>query len=285
VAFIKKCGCYFSWRRAPYHHSLVLTVILAVSFGATVAAAQQQGVLVPPVKVILIADGETREILSAGKTVQDLLEEHHIALGDNDRCSVPLSTPITDGLKLTLYRVRTETVTERTPIPFPHKQMLSPELRAGATVVKTPGKEGERAITYRDYYKDGTRTARDKMAEKVTPPTTQIEALGTRGLTLASRSSYGGRRIISMIATGYGPGGNGPWGRRTTTGCRSGYGVVAVDPRFIRLGTHLYIEGYGHAIAGDTGSAIRGNRIDLGFEHDHEAARIGRRPVRVLIID
>src|SRR5690348_11795378 len=83
VAFIQKGGCGFSSRRAPYHRSLVLTVILAISLGATVAGAQQQGVLVPPVKVTLVADGETREILSTGKTVQDLLEEHQIALGEN----------------------------------------------------------------------------------------------------------------------------------------------------------------------------------------------------------
>jgi 3D (Asp-Asp-Asp) domain-containing protein len=260
-----------------------LAAVLLISLGATVAA--QQATEVPPVTVTLTADGETREVLSTARTVKDLLEEHQIKLDGDDRCSVPLSTPVQDGLSLTICRVRTETVVERTPISFPRKQTLSRSLRAGATVVKVPGKEGERAVTYRDYYKDGTRTARDKVAEKVTPPTTQVETLGTRGLTLASRSSYGGRRIIEMLATGYGPSGNGPWGRTTTSGIRSGYGVVAVDPRFIRLGTHLYIEGYGHAVAGDTGSAIRGNRIDLGFDHDHEAARVGRRRVRVLIMD
>ena len=46
---------------------------------------------------------------------------------------------------------------------------------------------------------------------------------------------------------------------------RAGYGVVAVDPRVIHLGSKLYIEGYGYAIAGDTGGAVKGYIIDLGF--------------------
>jgi 3D (Asp-Asp-Asp) domain-containing protein len=47
---------------------------------------------------------------------------------------------------------------------------------------------------------------------------------------------------------------------------RAGYGVVAVDPSVIPLRTKVYIPGYGVAIAGDTGGAIKGNIIDLGFD-------------------
>jgi 3D (Asp-Asp-Asp) domain-containing protein len=65
---------------------------------------------------------------------------------------------------------------------------------------------------------------------------------------------------------------------------KPGKGVVAVDPRFIPLGTRLYIENYGYAIAGDTGGAIKGNRIDLAFNSHHEAEAIGRRNVRVMIL-
>ncbi len=53
----------------------------------------------------------------------------------------------------------------------------------------------------------------------------------------------------------------------TAIGMKAGYGVVAVDPKIIPLGSKLYIPGYGLAVAGDTGGKVKGNRIDLGFEN------------------
>lgn len=52
----------------------------------------------------------------------------------------------------------------------------------------------------------------------------------------------------------------------TAIGMRAGKGVIAVDPKVIPLRSKVYIPGYGQAIAGDTGGAIKGNIIDLGFE-------------------
>jgi 3D (Asp-Asp-Asp) domain-containing protein len=52
----------------------------------------------------------------------------------------------------------------------------------------------------------------------------------------------------------------------TASGLPAGYGVIAVDPKVIPLGTKLYIPGYGTAVAGDTGGAIKGSKIDLGFD-------------------
>lgn len=59
--------------------------------------------------------------------------------------------------------------------------------------------------------------------------------------------------------------------------------VVAVDPNFIPLGTMLEIEGYGIAVAADTGGDIVGNRIDLNMSYD-EAIQFGNRPVNVRIL-
>jgi 3D (Asp-Asp-Asp) domain-containing protein len=66
---------------------------------------------------------------------------------------------------------------------------------------------------------------------------------------------------------------------------RATHGVVAVDPNVIPLYTRLYIEGYGPAIAGDIGGAIRGQRIDLCFDSLGEALDWGRRPVTVYILN
>ena len=81
-----------------------------------------------------------------------------------------------------------------------------------------------------------------------------------------------------MIATAYSPDpeSTGPWADGVTaTGVKAGYGIAAVDPDVIPLGTRLYIPGYGHALAADVGGAIKGNRIDLCFDTHQEAVRFG----------
>ncbi len=61
-------------------------------------------------------------------------------------------------------------------------------------------------------------------------------------------------------------------------------GLVAVDPKTIPLGTRLYIEGYGYAIADDIGSAIKGAKIDLAYENRKDAFKFGRKTVTVLVL-
>jgi 3D (Asp-Asp-Asp) domain-containing protein len=60
--------------------------------------------------------------------------------------------------------------------------------------------------------------------------------------------------------------------------------VIAVDPRVIKLGTKVYVEGYGYAIAGDTGGAIKGNKIDLFMPNHASALKWGRRTVKIKIL-
>ena len=60
--------------------------------------------------------------------------------------------------------------------------------------------------------------------------------------------------------------------------------VISVDPKVIKLGTKVYIEGYGYAIAGDTGGAIRGKKIDLFVPSYKKAIQWGRKTVTVKII-
>jgi 3D (Asp-Asp-Asp) domain-containing protein/DNA-binding protein H-NS len=60
--------------------------------------------------------------------------------------------------------------------------------------------------------------------------------------------------------------------------------VIAVDPKVIPLGTKVYVEGYGYAIAGDTGGAIKGNIIDLHVPTTKDAINWGRRTVKVTIL-
>lgn len=62
-------------------------------------------------------------------------------------------------------------------------------------------------------------------------------------------------------------------------------GLVAVDPKYIPLGTRLYVEGYGYAVADDIGRAIKGARIDLAYENRKDAFIFGRHKITVLVLD
>lgn len=61
--------------------------------------------------------------------------------------------------------------------------------------------------------------------------------------------------------------------------------VIAVDPNVIPLGSRVHVEGYGEAIAGDTGGAIKGNKIDIHVPTKNEAFNWGVRTVNVTVLD
>ncbi len=61
--------------------------------------------------------------------------------------------------------------------------------------------------------------------------------------------------------------------------------VIAVDPKVIPLGTKVHVEGYGYAVAGDIGSAIKGNKIDVFIPTKAEAYKWGRKNVKIKILD
>ena len=86
-----------------------------------------------------------------------------------------------------------------------------------------------------------------------------------------------GGRTLTVSATGYALAG------RTATGLPVGWGVVAVDPSVIPLGTHMIIPGYGEAVAADTGGAIVGATIDLWFPTVDQANAWGRRIVTIVL--
>jgi 3D (Asp-Asp-Asp) domain-containing protein len=69
----------------------------------------------------------------------------------------------------------------------------------------------------------------------------------------------------------------------TATGIPVGWGVVAVDPAFIPLGTRMFVPGYGEGVAADTGSAVRGAMIDVWFPKCSQAHAWGRRTVTITL--
>jgi peptidoglycan DL-endopeptidase CwlO len=93
----------------------------------------------------------------------------------------------------------------------------------------------------------------------------------------ASGASTHGAGTLTVIATGYSLAGT------TASGLPVGWGVVAVDPGLIPLGTRMTIPGYGIGVAADTGGTVSGAQIDLWFPSEAEARAWGRRTVTITL--
>jgi 3D (Asp-Asp-Asp) domain-containing protein len=111
-----------------------------------------------------------------------------------------------------------------------------------------------------------------------TPAPTSFETSNeVAAVPAAEPAPVAGVRTITVSTTGYSLAG------RTATGIPAGWGVVAVDPSVIALGTHLTVPGYGEAVAADTGGAVRGAMIDLWFPTLVQARAWGRRTVTITL--
>lgn len=181
---------------------------------------------------------------------------------------------------------RTETRVVIKKIPSKIVYELSRQVGRGRLVKAKQGKDGEVKRTYRVFFKDGKPYKKELIdTERVEAQPTLI-LMGKAGYGNVSRHSFGRSRVLTMTATAYDPSPQtipGTTGR-TAMGLWAGYGHVAVDPRVIKLGTMVFVEGYGFAIASDTGGAIKGNKIDLCYNTRSEALRFGRRKVRVHVL-
>ena len=126
--------------------------------------------------------------------------------------------------------------------------------------------------------------ALEATAQRVVHKSAEIQAAAAAGDSTAPAAPLSapaapaaGGTTLTVSSTGYSlPG-------RTATGLPVGWGVVAVDPGVIPLGTRLTVPGYGEAVAADTGSAIRGNTIDLWFPTLAQARAWGRRTITITL--
>jgi len=114
----------------------------------------------------------------------------------------------------------------------------------------------------------------------------KVAAVSHRVVSRATSSSSS--KTITVSATAYTAFCNGCSGI-TATGinlrANPGLKVIAVDPRVIPLGSKVYVDGYGYAVAGDTGGAIKGNKIDLFMPSQGNALKFGRKTVSVKILN
>jgi 3D (Asp-Asp-Asp) domain-containing protein len=240
---------------------------------------------------VSITDGASPAVTvqTGPNTVSDLLTANHIALNNDDRVTPALTSHVGSGVHIVITRVSYKSETVDTVIPYKVVFTMSATVPAGEVRDGNYGANGLMETIYETGFINGKQTQRWLASHKtLRQPINEEHVGGIRVREAMALPSRGGlferERCFSMVATGYSPYEGSSLGL-CANGMRAGYGVVAVDPRVIPLGTRLYISGYGYALAGDTGGAIKGMRVDLGHTTYHDAEMVGRRRVTVWILN
>ncbi|MDY7077696.1 MAG: ubiquitin-like domain-containing protein [Chloroflexota bacterium] len=230
------------------------------------------------VPVVVQVDGQTLRARTHRERVSDVLADLGVVLTGQDYTTPTLDVPLGEDTTIRVVRVSEQFLTEQNPIPFDIAWQPDPDLEIDNERVLQEGARGvfERRIRVR--YEDGHEIAREVDGEYVAlPPTPKIFGYGTKIIVRTLDTPSGPVeywRKIRMLATSYSASRAGtpktsPWYGRTATGMTMRHGIVAVPPRVINLHSQVYVPGYGIGIAGDTGGAIHGRRIDLGYDDDN----------------
>lgn len=238
------------------------------------------------IPVEIMVDGENIEVDSAEDSVKSMLEKEGIKLNDLDKVEPSLETEISKDLKVEITRVEEKTITEKEPIAFETVVKEDETLESGVKKTTQEGSHGEKEITMKLVMENGKEVSREVVESKVVKePVDEVILKGTMEKLVLSRGEdkINYKKAMVVEATAYSGDGI------TATGTvpkrdPNGLSTIAVDPRVIPLGTKVYIEGYGYAVAEDTGGAIKNNIIDLFLNSSAECKQWGRRNVNLYII-
>lgn len=231
--------------------------------------------------------------LNIGKAINELSEETGVSYKLADGQSS--SSKLVDGMDIYLLAYTEEYKTIETEISYSTETVENNQVLEGTQTVKTAGVNGIKETVVKEVYLDGELISSEIISENVAlEPVNEVIEVGTKP-ALNTISTEKGTFVVSkeltmkssaytssVECTGKNPGDAG-YGI-TASGMKAQYGVVAVDPSVIPLGTKLYIEGYGYAIAGDTGGSIKGNKVDLYFNTYSEAINYGVKQVKVYVL-
>lgn len=230
-------------------------------------------------------------------------------IAQEDTVSVELDKPghFIDGLEV--VQETRETLVERETLPFTTVRVNNPDLDSGIVRVIEDGSEGIIEHTVEVKKEDGRELSRTVVSSEIIKrPVNRVLEYGDKNTFSRGDRIYEFIKAINVTATAYCPGtpGSGcPINERGASQCtgfnNDGYTytgkkavagdgsltnphIIAVDPAIIPLKSMVYLEGYGFAVAEDTGSAIKNNSIDLLFDRHDDACRFGRRQLRVYLL-
>ncbi|MCA0989577.1 G5 and 3D domain-containing protein [Guptibacillus algicola] len=256
-------------------------------------------------KVNVNDGGKQTDVWTTSTTVADFLEQQDIELGKLDRVEPGKDTKLKSGSDVNVVRVEKVTDVVEESIDYATVTKKDSSMQKGKEKIVNSGKKGKEQKHYEVVLENGKEVSRELVkTEVVEESSDRIVAVGTQVIkqtaskkktvastpkkksTSSSKSSSG--KVLYVSSTAYTANCTGCSGI-TATGfnlkSNPGAKVIAVDPSVIPLGSKVHVEGYGTAIAADTGGAIKGNKIDVFFSSKSAAYSWGRKSVKITILN
>lgn len=254
-------------------------------------------------EVTLVDGMDKKKVMSTSTTVADFLKQQEVKLNEFDRVEQRMEELVLPNDVVQVVRVEkvTDVVEEATKFAVETKKDSS--LLKGTEKIVQKGENGTVSRTYEIIKENGKPVSRILKGEKVVKdPKTKVVAVGTK-VVMASAAPTKAKAKTKSISRGDAPSSSKEFyvsATAYTAFCNGCSGVtstginlkanpdakvIAVDPSVIPLGTKVWVEGYGYAVAGDTGSAIKGNKIDVFMPTKQQAYGFGRKKVKIKILD
>lgn len=244
---------------------------------------------------LTLVDGQqVEETWSTSTTVADFLKKHDVTLNELDRLNLESSYELKPHDKVEIVRVEKVTDVVEEPTDFSVVTKKEDTMDQGTEKVVQQGENGIKKNTFEIVKENGQEVSRKLVKEEtVKDSTDKIVAVGTkpvvsqvsRGATTNAAAEGNEFYMDSTAYTSYCNGCSGVTATGINLRENPGLKVVAVDPSVIPLGSKVHVEGYGYAVAGDTGGAIKGNKIDVFIPDKTQAYRWGVKKVKVKVIE
>ncbi|HHW98552.1 MAG TPA: DUF348 domain-containing protein [Firmicutes bacterium] len=253
-------------------------------------------------RVTVMVDGKERSVWTSARTVGDAVSFAGVRLGPLDRIEPDPSSQLMDDMQVKVVRVTHELVQEEEVVPYRTVRVASRSLNRGETREIQPGINGKVINTYQVIKENGQVQERT-LVDSVTVVEKQDRMIEEGTIATISRGGQVLRysKVITVEATAYtadvDPVTGKPddaWGGMTASGKMAVPGVtIAADLKVLPMYTRVYVEGMdsvGKKYSGiyqvmDTGSAIKGNKIDIFMETFQEMKKFGRRKMKVYVLE